>query len=89
MCAMTLTSIGWVLRNIAKNDQGNANCELLQFFSKTVLTIRTKISTAILHYMGTYVSNDNNIVKLAFEKQPILTKEQPIVNFFNFFQRQS
>ena len=52
MCAMTLTSIGWDLRNIAKNDQGNANCELLQFFSKTVLTIRTKISTAILHYMG-------------------------------------
>ena len=52
MCAMTLTSIGWDLRNIAKNDQGNANCELLQFFPKTVLTIRTKISTAILHYMG-------------------------------------
>ena len=52
MCAMTLTSIGWDLRNKAKNDQRNANCELLQFFSKTVLTIRTKISTAFLHYVG-------------------------------------
>ena len=52
MLAMTLTSIGWDLRNKAKNDQRNANCELLQFFSKTVLTIRTKISTAISLYMG-------------------------------------
>ena len=53
MCAMTLTSIGWDLRNIAKNDQGNANCELFQFFfPKTALTIRTKISTAILLFMG-------------------------------------
>ena len=52
MCAMTFTLIGWDLRNIAKNDEGNANCELLQFFSKTVLTIRTKILTAISLYMG-------------------------------------
>ena len=52
MCAMTLTWIGWDLRNIAKNDQGNANCELLQVFSKTVLTIRTNISTAFLHCVG-------------------------------------
>ena len=37
MCAMTLTSIGWDLRNIAKNDQGNANCELFQFFFKNCL----------------------------------------------------
>ena len=51
MCATTLTSIGWDLRNKAKNDQRNANCELLQFFSKTALTIRTKFSTAILHFM--------------------------------------
>ena len=34
MCAMTLTSIGWDLRNKAKNDQRNANCELLHFFFK-------------------------------------------------------
>ena len=52
MCAMTLTWIGWDLRKIAKNDQGNANCELLQFFSKFVFTIRTNISTAFLHYVG-------------------------------------
>ena len=52
MCAMTLTSIGWELGNKAKNDQRNSNCELLQFFSKTVLTIRTIISTAFLHYVG-------------------------------------
>ena len=52
MCAMTLTSYGWDLRNIAKNDQGKANCELFHFFSKTVVTIRPKFSTAILYYMG-------------------------------------
>ena len=52
MCAKTLTSVGWDLRNKAKNDQRDANCELLQFFSKTVLTIRTKISTASSLYMG-------------------------------------
>ena len=52
MCVMTLTSYDWDLRNIAKNDRGEANCELLQFFSNTVVTIRTKISTAILHFMG-------------------------------------
>ena len=86
MCAMTLTSIGLDLRNKAKNDRRNANCELLQFFSKTVLTIRTKISTAIHFIWGTYVCSDNNIVKLGFEKQPKLTKEQPIVNFFTFFK---
>ena len=56
------------------------------FFSKTVVTIRTKISTAILHNLGTYMCNDINIIKLGFEKQPKLTKEQPIVNFFNFFK---
>ena len=50
MCAMLITSYGWDLRNIAEIDQGTANCELLQFFSKTVVTIRTKLSTAILHY---------------------------------------
>ena len=52
ICAMLLTSYGWVLRNIAEIDRGTANCELLQFFSKHVVTIRTKISTAIIHYMG-------------------------------------
>ena len=52
MCAMTLRSIGWDLRNKAKNDQRKVNCELLPFFSKTVLTIRTKISTPISLYMG-------------------------------------
>ena len=52
MCAMLITSYCWDLRNIAEIDQGTAKCELLQFFSKTVVTIRTKISTAILHLMG-------------------------------------
>ena len=52
MCAMLITSYGWDLRNIAEIDQGTANCELLQYFSKTVVTIRTKFSTAILHLMG-------------------------------------
>ena len=52
MCAMLITSYGWDLRNIAEIDQGTANCELLHSFSKTVVTIRTKISTAILHLMG-------------------------------------
>ena len=52
MCAKLSTSYGWDLRNIAEHDQGTANCELLQFFSKTVVTIRTKISTAIIQYMG-------------------------------------
>ena len=52
MCAMTITSYGWDLRNIDKSDPGTANCELLHFFSKTVVTIRTKVSTAISHYMG-------------------------------------
>ena len=36
---------------------------------------------------GTYVCNDINIVKLGFEKQPKLTKEQPIVNFIIFFSK--
>ena len=31
--------------------------------------------------------NDNNIVRLGFEKQSKLTKEQSIVNFFNFSQK--
>ena len=52
MCAMFLTSYGWDLRNIAEIDQGTANGELLQHFSKIVVTIRTKFSTAILHLMG-------------------------------------
>ena len=52
MCAMLLTSYGWDLRNIAEIDQGTANCELFQFFSKTVVMIRTKNSTAILQFMG-------------------------------------
>ena len=30
--------------------------------------------------------NDVNIVSLGFEKQPTLTKAQPIVNFFTFFK---
>ena len=30
--------------------------------------------------------NDISIVRLGFEKQSKLTKEQPIVNFFNFFK---
>ena len=34
MCAMLLTSFGWDLRNVAENDQGTTNCELLQFFFK-------------------------------------------------------
>ena len=50
MCA--ITSYGWDLRNIAEIDQETANCELLQFFPKTVVTIRTKISTAFLQYVG-------------------------------------
>ena len=52
MCAMFLTLYGWYLRNIAKIDQETAKCELFLFFSKTVVTIRPKFSTAILHYMG-------------------------------------
>ena len=32
MCAMTLISYGWDLRNIAKIDQGTANCEHFQLF---------------------------------------------------------
>ena len=52
MCAMLTTSYGCDLRNTAEIDQGTANCELLQFLSKTVVTIRTKISTALLHLMG-------------------------------------
>ena len=52
ICATLLTSYGWHLRNIAEIDQGTANCELLHFFSKTVVTIRTNVSTAILHLMG-------------------------------------
>ena len=30
--------------------------------------------------------NDINIVRLGFKKQPKLTKDQPIVNYFNFFK---
>ena len=52
MCAMLLTSYGWDLRTIAEIDQGTANCELFQFFSKTVVLIRTKISTAFSQFMG-------------------------------------
>ena len=81
---MLLTSNGWDLRNIAEIDQGTANCELFIFFQKTVVTIRTKIWTAILQFMGTYVCNDINIVRRGFKKQPNFTKEQPFVNFFKF-----
>ena len=52
MCAMFLTFYGWYLRNVAEIDQGTTNCELFQFFFKHSLTIRTKILTAILFYMG-------------------------------------
>ena len=52
MCAMFLTLYGWYLRNVAEIDQGTANCELFSFLFKHSLTIRTKISTAILHFMG-------------------------------------
>ena len=43
MCAMTLTSYGWDLRNIAKNDQGKANCELFHFFFENCRNDSTEI----------------------------------------------
>ena len=49
MCAMTSILYDWDLRNKAKKDQGTANCERFQFFSKTVVTIRPIFSKAILH----------------------------------------
>ena len=52
MCAMFLTLYGWYLRNVAEIDQGTANCELFQYFFKHSITIRTKLSTAILHFLG-------------------------------------
>ena len=52
MFAMFLTLYDWYLRNVAEIYQGTANCELFHFFFKHSLTIRTKISTAILHFMG-------------------------------------
>ena len=51
MSAMTSRPYGWGLRNIAKIDQEIDNCELFNFFKKNV-TIRTKHSTAILHFLG-------------------------------------
>ena len=64
MCAMTPRPYGWYLGNIAKIDQEPANGELFQFVPKTVVTIRPKLSTTILHYM----CKDIKTVWLGFEK---------------------
>ena len=86
MCAMTSRLYGWGLRNVAKIDEEKANCELFIFF-KNCRNDSTEIFLQPFYIIwGTYISNDNNIVKLGFEKQPKLTKEQPIVNFLNSFK---
>ena len=51
MCAMTLTSYGWDLRNIDKIDQETANCEFFQFFFENCRN-DSFFSRDILHYMG-------------------------------------
>ena len=54
-CAKASKSYGWDVRNIAKTAQKwPKNCHISTFFSifsKTVHTIRTKISTVILHHI--------------------------------------
>ena len=56
------------------------------FFSKTVVKIRTKISTAFLHYVGKLcVQWHQNRMAGVWETLPKLTKKEQIVYFFYFF----
>ena len=89
MCAMTLTSIGWNLRNKAKNDQRKVNCELLQFFSKTVLTIRTKISTPISLYMGDLCEKLHYYRKAGIRETAKIDQRTANCQLFQFFFKDS
>ena len=84
MCAMLLTTYGWVLRNIAEIDQGTANCESLHFFRRHLTRFERKFRQPFYTFWGTYICNEINIVRLGFKKKPKLTTEQSFVNFFNF-----
>ena len=88
MCAMTLTSIGWDLRNKAKTTKETSivNC---YNFSKTVLTIRTKISTAILHYMGDLCEKLHYYRKAGIRETAKIDQRTANCQLFQFFFKDS
>ena len=54
LCAISLKSYGWDVRNLAKmspKTPKKAIFSLFSIFSKTVHTIQTKVSTVILHHI--------------------------------------
>ena len=58
-------------------------------FSKTVVTTRTKLSPAIWHYVGAYVCNEINIVRLGFKKSAEIDQGTAICEFVQICQKQS
>ena len=73
LCAISLNSYGWDVRNIAKISPKMAKKSHFLIFSKTVRTIRTKFSTVILHFimvlfcafsLNSYGWDVRNIVKI-------------------------
>ena len=69
MCAMTLKTYGWDLRNEARIDQGTANCELFQIFKRLSARLKRNFLQSFYTTRGTYLCNDINIAWLGFEKQ--------------------
>ena len=51
LCAISLNSYGWDVRNMVKISQKTVIFRFFSIFSKTVDTIRTKFSTVILHHI--------------------------------------
>ena len=68
MWAITWIPYGWDFRNIAKTDQGTANCELFQFCHTLSTRFERNFLQPFYTLWGTYVCNVINIVWLGFEK---------------------
>ena len=63
LCAISLNSYGWDVRNIAKINQKWPKNRHFSIFSKTVHTIRTKTFTVIFYtIVWSYVCNFNKFV---------------------------
>ena len=95
---MASKSYGWDVRNIAKISPKNGQkteplFDFFSIFSKTVHTIRTKVSTVILHhirvlYVQWHQSYGWDVRKIA-KISPKMAKKQPFLDFFRFSQKLS
>ena len=83
---MASNSYGFDVRNIAKSSPKMAKKSRFSIFSKTVHTIRTKISTVILHHIRVlYVQWHQNRMAGMWETEPKLTQQCPKNTHFSIF----